>query len=50
MQEIALSPSVALIILVIFGLVWIAFGYLLGRSNKTLERSEEHTSELQSLE
>ncbi|MEQ8409062.1 MAG: sodium:solute symporter family protein [Gammaproteobacteria bacterium] len=37
MQEIALSPSVALIILVIFGLVWIAFGYLLGRSNKTLE-------------
>ena len=37
MQEIALSPSVALIILVIFGLAWIAFGYLLGRSNKTLE-------------
>ncbi len=37
MQEIALSPSVALIILVVFGLAWIAFGYLLGRSNKTLE-------------
>lgn len=39
MQEIdiALSPTIALIILVIFGLVWIAFGYLLGRNNKTLE-------------
>lgn len=37
MQEIALSPTLALIILAIFGVVWIAFGYYLGRNNKTLE-------------
>ncbi|MEX2468886.1 MAG: sodium:solute symporter family protein [Pseudohongiellaceae bacterium] len=37
MQAIALSPTIALIILAIFGAVWIAFGYYLGRNNKTLE-------------
>lgn len=37
MQYNALSPTVALIILVIFGVVWIAFGYFLGRQNKNLE-------------
>jgi len=37
MQNIALSPSIALIILVVFGIVWIGFGYFLGRNNKTLE-------------
>lgn len=37
MQYNALSPSVAVIILVIFSLVWIAFGYFLGRKNKNLE-------------
>lgn len=37
MQYNALSPTVAAIILVIFGFVWIAFGYFLGRKNKNLE-------------
>jgi Na+/proline symporter len=37
MQFNALSPTVALIILVIFGVVWIAFGYFLGRKNETLD-------------
>lgn len=37
MQFNALSPTVALIILVIFGLLWIAFGYFLGRKNETLD-------------
>ena len=37
MQYNALSPTVALIILVIFGLLWIAFGYFLGRKNETLD-------------
>lgn len=33
----ALSPDTALIILVVFGLAWIAFGYILGKQNKNLE-------------
>ena len=33
----ALSPGMALFILVIFGILWIAFGYFLGRKNKTLD-------------
>jgi Na+/proline symporter len=37
MQFNALSPTVALIILVIFGVLWIAFGYFLGRKNETLD-------------
>ena len=37
MQEIALNPSLAFIILIVFGLIWVAFGYFLGRNNKTLE-------------
>ena len=31
-----LSPSLAFVILVIFGFVWVGFGYWLGRKNKTL--------------
>lgn len=37
MQYNALSPGIALVILVVFGLLWIAFGYFLGRKNKTLD-------------
>jgi Na+/proline symporter len=37
MFENALSPTLALIILALFGVVWIAFGYLLGRKNKDLD-------------
>lgn len=37
MQYNALSPTIALIILVVFGLIWIAFGYFLGRKNETLD-------------
>ncbi|MEQ8953321.1 MAG: urea transporter, partial [Gammaproteobacteria bacterium] len=37
MQANALSPTVALIILAIFGLLWILAGYWLGRKNKTLD-------------
>ncbi len=37
MQENALSPAAALTILAIFGLLWIFFGYWLGRNNKTLD-------------
>ncbi len=33
----ALSTSTALIILVIFGAIWVVFGYFLGRKNKTLD-------------
>lgn len=32
-----LSPTLAFIILLIFGVVWIAFGYFLGRKNETLD-------------
>lgn len=32
-----LSPGIAYTILVIFGLIWVAFGYYLGRKNKTLD-------------
>jgi len=31
-----LSPSLALVILVLFGILWVAFGYWLGRNNKSL--------------
>lgn len=37
MPDNALSPLVAAAILCIFGVIWITFGYLLGRSNKTLD-------------
>lgn len=37
MQYNALSPTIALIILAVFGLIWIAFGYFLGRKNETLD-------------
>lgn len=37
MGETALSPGVALVILLVFGLLWVAFGYYLGRKNKTLD-------------
>ena len=33
----ALSPVTAFIILLIFGAIWILFGYVLGRKNKTLD-------------
>lgn len=35
--ENALSPTLGFIILAIFGVLWIVFGYLLGRQNKTLD-------------
>lgn len=35
--ENALSPTLGFIILAIFGILWIVFGYLLGRQNKTLD-------------
>ncbi|MEZ5488977.1 MAG: sodium:solute symporter family protein [Gammaproteobacteria bacterium] len=31
-----LSPSLAFVILVVFGFIWVGFGYWLGRKNKTL--------------
>lgn len=37
MQYNALSPNIAMVILVVFGLLWIVFGYFLGRNNKTLD-------------
>lgn len=37
MNNLALSPVTALVILVLFGIVWILFGYLLGRNNRTLD-------------
>lgn len=37
MPDNALNPVIGLIILSIFGLLWIGFGYFLGRSNKTLD-------------
>lgn len=37
MPDNALSPNVAFIILALFGLLWIFFGYMLGRNNKTLD-------------
>lgn len=37
MDEFALDPRVGFAIVVIFGLGWIAFGYLLGRQNKSHE-------------
>ncbi len=37
MIEVALSPGLALLILLIFGVLWVVAGYLLGRQNKTLE-------------
>lgn len=36
-QNIALSPATALIILAFFGVIWIAFGYYLGKKNKDLD-------------
>ncbi|MDT8397093.1 MAG: sodium:solute symporter family protein [Pseudomonadales bacterium] len=32
-----LAPDTALVILLLFGLLWVAFGYWLGRKNKTLD-------------
>lgn len=37
MQFNALSPTLAFIILVIFSILWVIFGWWLGRKNKTLE-------------
>ena len=37
MNEPALNPYTALFILLAFGLIWIAFGYALGRKNKSLD-------------
>lgn len=37
MDEFALNTSTGFIIIVIFGLAWIAFGYYLGRKNKSHE-------------
>ncbi len=37
MNYSVLSPGVAIVILIVFGLLWIAFGYFLGRQNKNLE-------------
>lgn len=37
MNEPALNPYTALFILLAFGLIWIAFGYMLGRKNKSLD-------------
>ncbi len=37
MNYSVLSPGIAFAILIVFGLLWIAFGYLLGRQNKNLE-------------
>lgn len=31
-----LSPQLALVILLVFGLLWVGFGYLLGKNNRTL--------------
>ncbi|TVZ40435.1 Na+/proline symporter [Alteromonadaceae bacterium 2753L.S.0a.02] len=36
-MDIALSPQIAAVILLFFGLLWVGFGYYLGRSNNTLE-------------
>ncbi len=36
-MDTALAPGMALFILLVFGLIWIAFGYYLGRKNKTLD-------------
>lgn len=36
-MDIALSPGTALVILLVFGLLWVAFGYYLGRHNKSLD-------------
>ena len=33
----ALSPTLAFVILVVFGLLWVAFGWFLGRKNRNLE-------------
>lgn len=37
MINVALSPSIAFFILLVFGLLWVAAGYYLGRKNKTLD-------------
>ncbi len=37
MNNAALNPGLALLILMIFGLLWVSAGYLLGRKNKTLD-------------
>lgn len=37
MIDPVLSPYAAFIILLVFGAIWIVFGYLLGRKNKTLD-------------
>ena len=37
MQNNALSTDVAFVILIAFGLLWVVFGWWLGRSNKTLD-------------
>ena len=31
-----LSPSLAFLILIVFGAIWVGFGYWLGRKNETL--------------
>lgn len=36
-MNVALSPGIALVILFLFGLLWVAFGYYLGRANKSLD-------------
>lgn len=36
-MNVALSPGIALVILILFGLLWVAFGYYLGRKNKSLD-------------
>lgn len=36
-QLTPLTPFLAILILLIFGIVWVAFGYLLGRNNRTLD-------------
>ena len=37
MPASALSPSIAFVILLVFGVLWIVFGWWLGRNNKSLE-------------
>jgi len=36
-MNFVLSPSIALVILLFFGVLWVAFGYFLGRKNKSLD-------------
>lgn len=37
MEDQALQPALALTLLLLFGLLWVAIGYYLGRKNKTLD-------------